>query len=197
MKKLMTAVGIIILVFGILLASFTFISLPENKTEAYQVPESTIIVDQFGLLGPFPTTAPTTDFAEGSSFSAGELLNIQVNVTTGKKINFYVDDGSKGLNSNLDSTIYLSYPNITVINTNWVVPKNSSYNFVFRSPSTFVANDVHWQIVKLWNETDYRSATQNVPLLPFQVLYVGVAVALSGMAITVYGISTKKERLVP
>lgn len=192
-KKLKTAAGIVILVFGILLSEFTFIAVPKNKTEAYQVPESTVIVDQFGLLGPFPTSAPTTDFAVGFNFSVGELLNIQVNVTSGQKINFYVDNGSKELSSDLDSTIYLSYPNITVVNTDWVVPKNSSYNFVFRSPSTFLANDVHWQIVKLWNETDNRSITQNVPLLPFQVLYVGVTVALSGMAITAHGISTKKE----
>jgi len=196
MKKLMVAVGIVILVFGILLAAFTFIALPKNKTEAYKIPESTVIVDQFGLLGPFPTTFPTTDFAEGEfNFSAGELLNIQVNVTSGNKINFYVDDGSKGLNSNLDSTIYLSYPNVTIENRDWVVPKNTSYNFVFRSPNTFLANDVHWQIMKVWNETDYRSVTQNVPLFPFQLPYVGVAVALLGTAIAMYGIVAKNRNL--
>lgn len=196
MKKLVTAVGIVILVFGILLSAFTFIAVPENKTEAYQIPESTVIVDHFGLLGPtFGVVNPTADWGDGITLSAGDFLNIQVNVTSGQKIDFYASDGSKGLTSNVGSSPYLSFPNVTMVNTDWIVPENSSYNFVFSSSGTVPASDVHWQIVKLWNETDYRSVTQNVPLLPFQVLYVGVVVALSGMSITVYGISTKKRGL--
>jgi hypothetical protein len=196
MKKLMTAVGIVILVFGILLATFTFIAFPKNKTEAYQIPESTAIVDRFGLLGPsFGVLAPTADWADGITLSAGDFLNIQVNVTSGQKIDFYVSDGSNGVNSNVGSSPYLFYPNVIMVNTDWIVPKNSSYNFVFSSSGTVSASDVHWQIVKLWNETDYRSVTQNIPLLPLQILYVGVGIALSGLAITVYGTRLKKDRL--
>ncbi len=197
MKKVMAAVGILIFVFGVLLAASTFIGIPINTTEAYQVPESTVVVDRFGLIGPtFGVVNPTADWVDGFTFNTGDSLNIQVNVTSGKTINFYVDDGSKGSNSNLDSTIYLSYPNVTTVNTDWIVPKNSSYNFVFSNSGTVLASDVHWQIVKQWNETDYRSVTKNVPLLPFQVLYIGVGTALSGLAITVYGVSLKKDRLV-
>ncbi len=187
MKRLMMASGIIILIVGILLAAITVVSLPENKTEAYQVPKSIVIVDRFGLLGPtFGVTNPTADWGDGFTFNKGDYLKIQVNVTSVKSISFFVDDGRKGLNSNLDSTIYLSYPNITKVNIDWVVPKNSSYNFVFSSSGTVAASDVHWQIVKLWNETDYRTVTQNVPLLPLPMLYVGVGIALSGLAIMVY-----------
>lgn len=34
--------------------------------------------------------------------------------------------------------------------------------------------------MQLWNETDFRNVTQNVRLLPFQVIYVGAVVALLG-----------------
>ena len=198
MKKLMTAVGIVILVFGLLLASFTFIAFPESKTEAYQVPESTVIVDRFGLEGPsFGVVAPTADWADGFTFRSGDFLNIKVNVTSAQKIDFYVSDGSTSLSSNVGSSPYLSYPNVTMVNIDWIVPKNSNYNFVFSSSGTVSASDVNWQIVKLWNETDYRRVTQNVRLLPFQVIYVGVVVAISGLTIATYGILIPKndERL--
>lgn len=107
-------------------------------------------------------------------------------MTSGQKIDFYVTDGSNSVSTNVGSNPYLSYPNVTVVNTDWLVPKNSNYNFVFDSSGAVSANDVHWQIEKLWNETDYRSVAQNVRLLPFQVLYVGIIVALSGLVITIY-----------
>lgn len=188
MKRVIAAVGILILVFGVLLVSFTFTSFPEKKIEAYQIPKSTAIVNQHGLLGPFPDSSPTTDFAEGGfNFSSGELLNIQVNVTSDQKVDFYVSDGSKGLSSNVGSSPYLSYLNVTLMNTTWIVPENSTYNFVFNSPSKFVPNDVYWQVVNLWNETNNRTVTENVHLLPFPILYVGVGIVLSGFAVTIYG----------
>jgi hypothetical protein len=194
MNKVVVAGGIVVLVLGIILTAFASIPISEIKTEPYQVPQSTVIIDHFGpTLSLIPV--PTTDWTDGFSFDAGDLLNIEVNVTSGGIINFYVDDGSKGVSGNLDSAIYLSYPNITSLNTDWVVPKNSSYNFVFNTLGKVSANDVHWQIVKHWNETDYRSVTQNVPLLPIQVLYIGVGTALSGLAITVYGVSLKKRQI--
>lgn len=196
MKKTITAVGILILVFGVLLASFTFTSFPEKKTEAYQIPKSTILVDGFGLLMPNLGLDPTANWSDGFTFSTGETLNIQVNVTSGQKIDFSVSDGSNGVSSNVGSSPYLSYSNVTVVNKDWVVPKNSTYNFVFRSSNSVPAKDVHWQIVNLWNETDYRSVIQNVPLVPFQVLYVGVGIALSGLAITVYGTRIKKIEVI-
>jgi len=194
MNKVMVAIGTVILVFGILLASFTFTSFPEKKIEDYPIPESTIVVDGFGLLMPDLGINPTANWADGFMFSAGETVNIQVNVTSGQKINFYVSDGSISVSSNVGSSPYLSYPNITVVNTDWVVPKNSTYNFVFSSSNSVPAKDVLWQIVKLWNETDYRTVTQNVPLLPFPILYAGIGIALSGLAITVYEISFKNRQ---
>jgi hypothetical protein len=185
MKKVVVAIGIVILVLGILLTAFTFIAIPENKTEAYQVPKSTVLIDRFGPILDF-NPVPTTNWADGFTFSAGDFLNIQVNVTSGQRIDFYVSDGSNGLSSNVGSSPYLSYPNVTLLNTDWVVHRNSSYNFVFSSSSTFSPNDVHWQIEKLWNETDYRDVTKNVPLIPFELSYVGVVLSLAGIGLLVY-----------
>jgi hypothetical protein len=187
MKRLTVAIGTIILILGIIMAASTFIVVPENKTQAYQVPKSTIIVDCFGLIGPtYGVVGLTADWVDGLTFNAGDLLNIQVNVTSGKNINFYVDDGS---------TIYLSYPNTTSVNTDWTVPRNSSYNFVFSSSNTVSAKDVHWKITKQWNETDYRGVSQNVPLFPFQVFYAGAITALSGLAIMIYGYGAPSFRI--
>ncbi len=185
MKKVIVAIGIAILVLGILLTAFTFIAIPQNKTEAYQVPKSTVLIDRFGPILDF-NPVPTTNWADGFTFSAGDSLNIQVNVNSTKGIDFSVNDGSSGVNSNVGSTTYLFYPNVTMVNTDWVVPKNSSYNFVFSSSSTFVPNDVHWQIEKVWNETDYRDVTENVPLIPLELSYVGAILSLAGIGLLVY-----------
>lgn len=193
MKKAFAGIGVFALFIGILLVTLPFANIFKTTSEAYQVPKSTVLIDRFGPILDF-NPVPTTNWADGFSFSAGDLLNIQVNVNSSRGIDFSVNDGSNGVNSNVSPTAYLFYPNVTTVNTDWVVPKNSSYNFVFRSSSTFSPNDVHWQIEQLWNETDYRNVTKNIPLLPFQVIYVGVVIAFSGLAITTYGIMTSKKR---
>ena len=193
MKKRLIIIGVIALILGILLAAFTFVLIPKTTSEAYQVPKSTVLIDRSGPILDFDPV-PTTNWVDGFTFSAGDSLNIQVNETSGQKIDFFVTDGSSGVNSNVGSNTYLTYPNVTVVNTDWVVPKNSSYNFVFSSSNAFSPNDVHWQIEKQWNETDYRRVAQNFPVLPFQVLYAGVVIALSGFAITIYGVIKRQTR---
>jgi hypothetical protein len=197
MKKAIACIGVFAFISGILLIALPSANVLKTTSEANQVPKSTVLVDRYGLLGPsFGVVAPTADWADGFTFTAGDLLNIQVNVNSSKRIDFFVCDEISGVNScHVGASTYLSYPNVTLVNTDWVVPKNSGYNFVFSSSGTVSANDVHWQINKLWNETDYRNVTQNTPLLPFQVVFVGVVVALSGLAIAVLGIITPKKRI--
>jgi hypothetical protein len=118
-------------------------------------------------------------------------LNIQVTVTSGGNldIDFSVNDGA---------TTYLSYIRVTTINKNWAVPLSSNYNFVYdNSFSTFTSKGVIVQVTKHWTETAYRDVTTNSQLLPFEVSYVGVVLALAGIGISIYGVVKKETPKIP
>jgi len=136
--------GIFALIIGVLLITLPFVNVPKTISESYQAPKSMVLI---GGFGPLMDVAPTSKVTEGISLNAGDSLNIQVNVTSGKDIDFYVNDGS---------TTYLAYSRVTTVNKDWTVPQSSNYNFVFNSLSTFTSKDVTWQVTKQWTETAYR-----------------------------------------
>ena len=176
MKKAIVGIGVFTLIIGVLLIALPFIYVPKTVIQAYQVPQSTVLVD-----GSFPhfTYNPTNEVTEGLTLNAGDSLNIQVNVTSGIKMNLSVDNGSATL---------LSYYDFTTLNVNWTVPQNLNYNFGFSSPNSFVYGDVTWQVTKNFTQTDYREVTQNVQLFPFEVSYVGSIFAVAGIGLTLYGV---------
>jgi hypothetical protein len=179
MKKAIVAIGVFALIIGILLIALPFIYVPKITSEIYQVPKSMVLI---GGFGPLFDVAPTSKVTDGLTLNSGDSLNIQVNVTSIHDVDLSVNDGS---------TVYLSYSNITTLNKDWTVPKSSDYNFVFSSLSTFNSKDVTWQVNKNWTTTAYRYVTQNVQLLPFEALYVGLVLALAGIGLTIFGAGEK------
>ena len=130
---------------------------------------------------------PATSMAKGVELTAGDSLNIQVNATSGKDINLFINSGVTGLVYPFSGTTQLDFQNITTLNKDWNVPISSQYSFVFNSTNLFSYKDVSIQVTKQWNE-HYRDITQNAQLLPFQVVYAGIVIALLGLAILIYGI---------
>ncbi len=144
---------------------------------------------------PLAAVAPATSMAKGVELNAGDSLNIQVNATAGKGINFYVNSGVTSLVYPYNGTATkLNYQNVTTLNKDWAVPVSLQYSFVFNSTNLFSYKDVSIQVTKQWNDTAYRDITQNVQLLPFQVLYVSIVIALLGLAIVIYGVRNPKVR---
>lgn len=190
MKKIIIAIGVFALIIGILLIALPFVYIPSHTTQAYQIPKSEVII---GEWRPIATVDPSVSMAKGANLTAGDSLNIQVNATSGKDINFYVNSGVTGLVYPYSGTATeLTYQNVTTLNKDWTVPVSSQYSFVFNSTNLFSYKDVSIQVTKQWNDTAYRDITQNVQLLPFQVVYAGIVVALSGLAILIYGIRNQK-----
>ena len=185
MKKAIVGIGVFALIIGVLLIALPFVYVPKTISESYQVPKSTVLISGFG---PLMDVAPTYKVSDGISLNAGESLNIQVNVTSGNNIDFSVNN---------NSTTYLSYSNVTTVNIDWTVPQSSNYNFVFNSLSAFTSKDVSWQVTELSTETAYRDVTQNVELLPFDVSYVGVVLALAGIGLTIYGVVKRETPKTP
>ena len=175
MKKVIVGIGVFVLIIGVLLIALPFDYVPKTVSQAYQVPQSSAITDESFVVP--PTVVTHTVYLD-----AGDSLNIQVTVTAGanKDIDFSVNDGV---------TTYLSYTRATTVNTDWAVPQSSNYNFVYdNSFSTITYKDVTVLVTKNWTTTTYRDVTQNVQLLPFEALYVGLVLALAGIGLTIYGV---------
>jgi hypothetical protein len=190
MNKIIVDIGVFALIIGILLIALPFVYISKTTSEAYQIPKSTVIV---GAWMPLAAVAPSTSMAKGADLTAGDSLNIQVNATSGKGINFYINSGVTGLVYPYGgSATELTYLNVTALNRDWTVPISSQYSFVFNSSNLFSYKDVSILVTKHWNDTAYRDVTQNVQLLPFEFAYLGVVLALGGIGFTVFGIVKKK-----
>jgi hypothetical protein len=120
-----------------------FVYVPKTVSESYQVPKSSVIIDQSFVVPPSTTTHTTY-------LNQGDSLNIQVTVTSGgnRDIDFSVNDGA---------TTYMSYSRATTVNKDWTVPLSSNYNFVYDNSFSFITSkDVTVQVTKQWTETAYR-----------------------------------------
>ena len=179
MKKAIIGIGVFALIIGILLIALPFVYVPKTVSEAYQDPKSSVIINESFVV-------PTSKTTHTIYLNAGDSLNIQVTVTSGgsKDIDFSVNDGA---------TTYMSYSRVTTVNKDWIVPLSSNYNFVYdNSFSWITSKDVTVYVTKHWTETAYKDVTTSNQLLPFEFAYIGVALALVGIGLTIYGV-VKKE----
>ena len=62
MNKALVAIGVFVLVVGILLSALPFVSVPKTTFGAYIVPKSTLLI---GGFGPLMDVAPTYNVSEG------------------------------------------------------------------------------------------------------------------------------------
>jgi hypothetical protein len=178
MKKIIVAT-IIIFAAGITLYTLPFIYFSETHSETYQIPKSEIILGGWTGMAAY---ASFKDVVKGTSLDAGDLLNIQVNATPSKEIDFSVS----AVNSNQEVIkTYLSYSAATTLNIDWTVPLTSEYNFVFSSTNIFTYKDASLLVTKYWNETAYRDVTTDYRLLPLEVVYLGAILISCGIGLSV------------
>ena len=186
MNKVLVTVGIFAITVGIILTALPLVNIPNHTTQAYLIPTNSEEI--IGEWRPIIPVDPSTSCAKGVSLNAGDWLNIQVNATAGKNINLYVKRGATTADYLYAGTTQTSFRNVTCLNENWTVPVSSQYAFVFNSSTPFSYKDVNVLVMKQTGQTAYRDIISNVPLVPFEVLYCGVAVVLSGLAITVVAV---------
>lgn len=192
MNKALVTVGIFVITVGIILTVLPLVNVPNDTTQAYLIPiKSEEIIGEWHPIGPVD---PSTSCAKGVSLSAGDWLNIQVNATAGKNINLYIKSGATTADYLFAGTTQIFFSNVTHLNENWTVPVSSQYTFVFNSSTLFSYKDVNILVTKQTGQTAYREIIDNVPLVPFEVLYCGVAVALSGSVIIVVAAMKRKPK---
>jgi hypothetical protein len=121
MKQAIVGLGIFALVIAIVLLALPFVYVTGTVSEAYDIPQSSVIVSESFSVPPGAITHPTY-------LNAGDSLKIQMSVTSGgnRDIDFSVNDGS---------ATYVSYSRATSVNRDWIVPAASNYNFVYDNTS--------------------------------------------------------------
>ena len=192
MNKTLVAIGIFAITLGIILSVLPLVNIPNHTTQAYTVLSQKKIIGEWHPIAPVD---PSTSCAKGVGLTAGDKLNIQVNVTAGKDINLYIISGVTFLSYPYAGTTQTFFTNVTYLNENWTVPVSSGqYAFVFNSTTPFSYRDVNIQVMKQTEQTAYREIIDNSPLIPFEVFYFGVVVTISGSAITIFGIIKNKTK---
>jgi hypothetical protein len=176
MSKTFISAGIVILLFGVVLIALPFVYVPKTLTEEYQVPKSEWVLGGWTGMAAY---ASFKDATKGTTLNASDFLNIQVNATASKHIDFSV----RAINT---SEPYLYYPDVTTLNINWTVPLTSGYDFNFKSTNLFTYNDATLIVTKYWIEIVYRDVTTNYRLLPFEFLYLGIVLAVVGLGLLLY-----------
>lgn len=181
MNKVVITICTLFLTIAVLLITIPFIQIPKTTTETYQIPKSTFIVHNLIGLG---FVFPSKIAGRGTELNANDTINIQANATAGKNIDFQVNAVNQSSNEIIAT--YLFYPNMTRVNTDWVVPLSSNYDFVFKSNNYFTLEDIALQVTKHWTETAYKDVTTHYQLLPFEFAYSGIALIIVGLGIFVY-----------
>jgi hypothetical protein len=188
MRRPIVAAGLITLIIGIILIALPYVYVPKTVSEAYQVPKSEVIFQEWGPL----IVTPAKTGGQGTYLNASDSLNIQVNATSGKGIDFYVNAVNQSTAEVLAT--YLFYPDVTTVNKDWIVPLSSKYHFEFISSNLFTREDVSLLVTKQWTETAYRDVTTNYPLLPFEFVYLGVVLTFVGIGLSARWFYFKKRK---
>jgi hypothetical protein len=192
LNKALLTIGVFAITIGIVLSVLPIVNVPKHTTQSYLIPvKSEKIIGEWHPIAPVD---PSTSCAKGISLNAGDWLNIQVNITAGKNINLYIKSGATTADYPFAGTTQTFVRNLTYLNENWTVPVSSQYAFVFNSTTPFSYRDVDIQVTKQTGEIAYREITNNVPLLPFGVLYFSVAVALLGITIIIFAVKKNKPK---
>ena len=188
MKRLILALGISILAAGVILFALSHVYIHKTVAEEYQVPKSAVILGGWGPL----IATPAKTGGQRTYLNASDLLNIQVNATLGKGIDFYVNAVNQSTGKVLAT--YLFYPDVTTVNTDWVIPVSSRYNFDFSSSRLFTRDDISLLVTKQWTETAYRDVIENYSLIPSEATYFGILLVIVGITGTIYGVAMRKHK---
>ena len=95
---------------------------------------------------------------------------------------------------NNGSQTYLSYSKISHLPYNflWAVPNSGNYSFVYDNSLSTTSKNVIAQLTSYWSEAEHHTVNLNRPIIPFDFVYVGVVLALTGISLVILGILKKK-----
>jgi len=178
MNKEIVGMGILLLVVGCAMLLGSLVIIPFATARPVLLPQgSYLITESF--------TLPSGYTSHNKTLSDGDNLHIIVEVKSGGNLNidFYVMDELNYSMWKADESASpeISRINITTYDSDWVVPYDGTWYFVYDNAFGSASKDVTALVTKHWTETYHRPTTVYRPLIPSEWSYLGVAVLLGGV----------------
>lgn len=188
MRQDFVAVGVVLAIVGIVVVLLGVVKVPYTTTGLAEVEKSDVWLNES-----FTVSALSHDYYSGS-FSSDTTLHITFQVSG--DIDFWVMDETNYWKMRASETFqYYSTPSrsrVTSVNIDWNPPSGQRIYFVWdNSFSWFTSKSVSAYFYYTWTELENQTTTNDVPLLPTGLSYLGVLLLLGGVAMVGYGFVTR------
>jgi len=192
LKKEIVGTGVFLLVAGFAVLLCSLVIVPFVIAEPIVLPQgSYLITESF--------TVPLGHTFHNKTLSNGDKLHIIVEVKSGGNldINFYVMDEPNYNNwkAGESASPEISRTIITTYHSDWVVPYDGRWYFVYDNTLGSTSKDVTTIVTKHRIEIAYREATVYGPLIPSEYSFLSVIVLLGGVVLVVGGIVKETPNL--
>jgi hypothetical protein len=189
-KKQLLLVSIVVLFIGALLIGLPLINVTRPYNFAVDVPKSEILLSESFIVPPSTVTQHTISLNAGDSVQIiGGVNIVNLSRSVDDVIDFSVNDGSHS---------YFSYNKISVFPSWGVHPlelnvtKSQNYNFVYDNSFSSTSKNVTVQLTNYGREIENHEVPWNRPLIPFGFIFAGVALAIVGIGLMVFGVAKRK-----
>ena len=183
MRKEIAAVGVIILVFGLVLAAAGTRQIPYTTYETVEQEHSSLIMDESRTISAYDWYAYYRDF------DAGEKLRIDF--STDKAVSIWLEtDTEYNKFTNFESHTAIWVKNdITSVGETVTLPNDDIYYLVvYNDDSTSVSYDI--TVIEYWYTTETQEVTRYRP--DYTLNYVGIGILFVGIVVAIVG-ATRKE----
>jgi hypothetical protein len=179
-EKKILAIGIFLLLIGIILSGLPFVNISKTHTAPSEVSSQYFQVQDFEV-------SLEHSVYHTVSFDEGQFVNIKFSAFSyGTEILLVVSS---------NSTEYLMYHGLNGTDENFTAPVSANYTFNYQIPH-FSTETVQCDLLvtTFWNTTISCGVLHLYPVLRFEFLYLGVGFAVIGMILIVYGVVRKGKK---
>lgn len=182
MRKEITVVGVIILVFGLVLAAAGTRQIPYTAYETFEQEHSSQISDESRTISAYNWYAYYRDF------DAGEKLKIEFSSSSAVSIWLETDTEYNKFTSYESHTAIWIKNDITSVSETVTLPNDDIYYLVvYNDDSTSVSYDI--TVTEYWYTTETREVTRYRS--DYTLNYVGIVILLAGIVVAVVGATRK------
>ncbi len=183
MEKLVVALGLILLIVGVVLISGSAIPVSKWSTIFVENPKSELVLNKTFEVPASSFTTNIVYLAQGDNVTMnGAITAVGSSRSVSKELDFSVK---------ADSETVLSYYRTENVTLSWTAPRSANYSLVFDNSFDSEPKDVIIMVMKYWRQTDEYTVLQNTPLVPPGFLWIGIVVCLFGGGLTAFGVLKK------
>lgn len=188
MRQDLVAVGVVLAIIGIVILLLGVVKVPYTSTNLAEVEKSDVWLNET-----FTVSALSRHQYYGS-FTSG--ITLHITFQTSGDVDFRaMDEVNYWKMAAGEAYEYYTTPSrsrVSSVNLDWNPPSGQRIYFVWdNSFSWFTSKSVSAYFYYTWTELENQTTTNDVPLLPTGLSYLGVLLLLGGVAMVGYGFVTR------